>query len=442
MDHKLLLHEDLKSLNHLINDRLKILAAGLHVEGNIVFEHLDDYSGEPYARVIETAGLGLEERIVLVLALAPYIKPEVLDGLFIRNEITNSNFTEVGGKTSQNTSAFLPTGETAIFLCGGLNLNIKISLQSMFDSFQPLYRYNLVNLQAVPEGDPPLSGRIIPTEECLQYVITGEKFRPTYNSKFPAQLLKTTLTWDDLVLPYDTLSGLNELDAWLGYHQELAKIPKLSKKFKRGYRALFHGPSGTGKTLTASLLAKKYAKEVYHIDLSMMVSKFIGETEKNLKNVFDTAENKGWILFFDEADALFGKRTATQSSNDRYANQEISYLLQRIEDYPGLIVLASNLKTNMDKAFLRRFQSVVYFPVPGVEERFLLWKKAFDDELILESSIDLKQLAKEYEITGATIGNVLRFCALMALRRKSIKVLKEELMEGVARELAKEGKII
>lgn len=442
MKRKFLLHEDLKSLNHIINSRLKLLTTDLHIEEDTFFENLTNYSSDPYAEILKRTGLVAEERIVLILALAPYIKPEILDRLFLNNEITNANYTQLGGKISQNTSSFLPTGETAIFLCGGINLSSKLSLQYIFDASQPLYRHNLVKLQAVDQGDPPLSGRIIPTEECLHYIISGQEFKPTYNSNFPAHLLNTPLSWQDLVLPYDTLKSLDELDAWLGHHRELAKITKLSKKFKRGYRALFHGPSGTGKTLTASLLGKKYNKEVYHIDLSMMVSKYIGETEKNLRNVFDTAETKEWILFFDEADALFGKRTNVQSSNDRYANQEISYLLQRIEDYPGLIVLASNLKTNMDKAFLRRFQSVVYFPVPGVEERFLLWVKAFDDELTLEKSIDLKQIAKDFEITGATIGNVLRYCSLMALRRKSMKVLEEELVEGIARELAKEGKMI
>lgn len=442
MNKKTLLNEDLKSLNNLIKIRLKELRTGLPLKGKSLFEKINTYSEDPYAKILEKTSLKIKERIVLILALAPYLKPEILDGLFIKNDITNSNFTQIGGKISDNTSAFLPTAETAIFLCGGLNLTTKLALQTLFDASQALYRHNLVKLQAVPEGEPPLSGRIIPTEECLQYIITGKEFKPTYNSNFPAQLLNTPLSWDDLVLPYDTLASLNELDAWLGHHHELANIPNLSKKFKRGYRALFHGPSGTGKTLTASLLGKRYHREVYHIDLSMMVSKYIGETEKNLKNVFDTAENKGWILFFDEADALFGKRTATQSSNDRYANQEISYLLQRIEDYPGLIVLASNLKTNMDKAFLRRFQSVVYFPIPGVEERFLLWEKAFDEELILEKSIDLKQLAKEYEISGATIGNVLRYCTLMALKRNSMSVLEDDLLEGIGRELAKEGKIL
>ncbi len=442
MKQNFLLLQDLNSLNQIIKKRLQTLDAGLHVDGDTSFKQSKNYSQDPYAKLVNSIGLVQEERIVLALALAPYFKPEILDVLFIKNELTNANYTQLGGKISENTSAFLPTGETAVFLCGGSNLATRISLQSLFAASQPLYRNNLVKLQTVPEGDPFLSGRIVPTEECLQYIITGREFKPSYNSNFPAQLLNTPLSWEDLVLPFDTLEALNELDAWLGHHQDLLLIPQISKKFKRGYRALFHGPSGTGKTLTASLLSKKYKLDIYHIDLSMMVSKYIGETEKNLKNVFDIAENKGWILFFDEADAIFGKRTSTQSSNDRYANQEISYLLQRIEDYPGLIVLASNFKTNMDKAFLRRFQSIVYFPVPGPEERWQLWQKAFSVGIQLEKDIDLKQIAKDYEFTGATISNVLRYCTLMALKHETETVQEQYLMDGIGRELAKEGKMV
>ncbi len=133
---------------------------------------------------------------------------------------------------------------------------------------------------------------------------------------------------------------------------------------KPGYRVLFYGPSGTGKTLTAALLGKQYGKDLYRIDLSQIVSTFIGETEKNLERVLKRSETKSWIPFFDEADALFGKRTNVQSAHDKYANQEVSYLLQRVEDYPGLLILASNFKNNLDDAFIRRFHSLVHFPCP------------------------------------------------------------------------------
>src|SRR5699024_10733916 len=153
----------------------------------------------------------------------------------------------------------------------------------------------------------------------------------------------------------------------------------------------------------------------YRIDLSLTVSKYIGETEKNLARIFDWASDKQWILFFDEADALFGKRTEISSAHDRYANQEVSYLLQRMEDYPGMVILATNLKSNIDEAFTRRFQSVIYFPVPGKEERFELWKNAFPKQITLHDSVDLEQLADQYELTGASIMNVVRYCSLMAL---------------------------
>ena len=131
----------------------------------------------------------------------------------------------------------------------------------------------------------------------------------------------------------------------------------MRKRVKPGYRALFHGPPGTGKTLTATLLGKHTGRPVFRIDLSRVVSKYIGETEKNLSRLFDKAEHKDWILFFDEADALFGKRTEIRDAHDKYANQEVAYLLQRIESYAGLVILATNQRGNIDEAFLRRFQA-------------------------------------------------------------------------------------
>src|SRR5262249_46521096 len=152
--------------------------------------------------------------------------------------------------------------------------------------------------------------------------------------------IHTDLDWSELVLEEDTLHGVQEIRDWLEFGDTLLDEWGMRKKIKPGFRALFHGPPGTGKTFTATLLGKSAGREVYRIDLSMVVSKYIGETEKNLSGVFDQAEHKHWILFFGEADALFGRRTQTTSSNDRYANQEVSYLLQRMEDFPGVVILA------------------------------------------------------------------------------------------------------
>ena len=168
------------------------------------------------------------------------------------------------------------------------------------------------------------------------------------------------MSWTDLVLHPATFKQLGEIKSWCQHGHRLLHEWGMSAKLRPGYRCLFYGPSGTGKTLTASLLGKDNNRPVFRIDLSMVISKYIGETEKNLSRIFDQAEQRNWILFFDEADALFGKRTDTQNAHDRYANQEVSYLLQRIETFDGIAILASNRRHNLDDAFLRRFESVIY----------------------------------------------------------------------------------
>jgi len=259
---------------------------------------------------------------------------------------------------------------------------------------------------------------------------------------FPAKLLSTKLEWSDLVLEDTIVEEITEIRDWIMYGRTLMEDWEMNKIIKPGFRTLFYGPPGTGKTLTASLIGKSTGLDVYRIDLSMVVSKFIGETEKNLANVFDQAQNKNWILFFDEADSLFGKRTQTTSSNDRYANQEVSYLLQRVEDYPGVVILATNLKANLDEAFSRRFQSMIYFPIPGSEQRLKLWKQSFSNSVILEENFDLKEVADKYELAGGAIINVTRHASLMAIKRGNNVIAKKDVISGIRREFLKEGKTV
>src|SRR6202012_489898 len=196
------------------------------------------------------------------------------------------------------------------------------------------------------------------------------------------------MEWEDIVLDDLVMAQVEEINTWLEHGDTLMNDWGLLKKIKPGYRALFYGPPGTGKTLTATLIGKASGRDVYKVDLSMIVSKYIGETEKNLSKIFDIAQYKNWILFFDEADALFGKRTAASSSNDRHANQQTAYLLQRIEDFPGIVILATNLKANMDDAFTRRFQAMIHFNMPTAEERYQLWNNAFSETCTLHPDID------------------------------------------------------
>jgi SpoVK/Ycf46/Vps4 family AAA+-type ATPase len=194
--------------------------------------------------------------------------------------------------------------------------------------------------------------------------------------------------------------------------------------------------------MTACLLGKYTGRTVYKIDLSMVVSKYIGETEKNLSKVFQQAEHKNWILFFDEADALFGKRTKIEDAHDRFANQEVSYLLQRIESFDGVVILASNMKTNLDDAFTRRFESVIYFAMPKIEERQRIWEQGFSPASVLAATVDLHKISKQYEIAGGAIMNVIRYASLMSINKGSNVITLENIEEGIKKEYHKEGRTI
>ncbi|MNV05885.1 ATP-dependent zinc metalloprotease FtsH 2 [compost metagenome] len=189
------------------------------------------------------------------------------------------------------------------------------------------------------------------------------------------------------------------------------------------------------------MLGKYTGRDVYRIDLSLVVSKYIGETEKNLSRLFDKAANKEWILFFDEADAVFGKRTSVRDAHDKYANQEVSYLLQRIENHPGLVILASNLKSNLDSAFTRRFQSMIEYDMPGAAERLLLWDDILPKNLALQKEISIDQIARTYNLSGANIVNVVQFACLKTAEEGNNEISRRNLIEGIRKEYVKEGKM-
>jgi SpoVK/Ycf46/Vps4 family AAA+-type ATPase len=161
------------------------------------------------------------------------------------------------------------------------------------------------------------------------------------------------------------MEELKDIRNWIVQQPEFSANKELNQEIKKGYSILFHGSAVKNKLATAEKLGKEFNKKVYRVDLSQLISKYIGETEKNLSAVFEKAEKKDWILFFDEADVLFGKRTNVRDSHDKYANQEVSYLLQRIEEYHGVVIIATNFKANIDSAFLRRFHTILHFSPPG-----------------------------------------------------------------------------
>ncbi len=399
-------------------------------------------SASHYAKLVNQWELGIYDRLALALAMAPHLRPEVLDIFFGKNQIYDRAFTEFGGVTDKNHSGFLPTGQTLCFLISAGNPEKRTDPVQLLGKDSILIKEEVLLLSETETHIPRLNGTLGLHNSWFNYFITGQKLPAENTASFPAQKIETGLEWDDIVLDELVMEQVAEISTWLQHGKTLLTEWGLGKKIKPGYRALFYGPPGTGKTLTATLLGKAAGSDVYRIDLSMIVSKYIGETEKNLSRIFDTAQHKNWILFFDEADALFGKRTATNSSNDHYANQQTAYLLQRVEDFPGVVILATNLRTNMDEAFARRFQSTIHFSMPAAEQRYQLWQNAFSGTCSLHPEIDLYKIAEDYELAGGSIINILRFCALAVIRRNDTVVTRQELMEGIKREFKKENKTL
>jgi AAA+ superfamily predicted ATPase len=381
-----------------------------------------------------------ENILLLAATLVPHIIPGFFEKIINKFLPNGGDFPEFGGVKPDQHRGMVPTGETILFILAGMDIQERLKYLPILDQSNLLFKHRIIYMEAVKIGEPRLSGKLVMDPEYVEILTTGKISLPTLSINFPAEHLQSEMTWEDLVLPDQVWHQVNELQTWLKHKETLHTEWDLGRKLKPGYRALFYGSPGTGKTITATLLAKYTGKEVFRIDLSMIVSKYIGETEKNLSVLFDKAENKDWILFFDEADAIFGKRTGVRDAHDKYANQEVSYLLQRIESYNGLVILASNFRNNIDTAFIRRFNAIIYFPAPKAEDRLALWQKSIPENLQMGKDLILKDIADGFELTGSHIINIIQYISLISLETKNSILTKELMVKGIRRELEKEGK--
>lgn len=283
-----------------------------------------------------------------------------------------------------------------------------------------------------------------PNQRALELEDLSAACRQQSNHKLSELALKIEphYGWDDIVLPEDRLAHLREICEQVRQHYRVYGAWGFGKKlsYGRGLSVLFTGPSGTGKTMAAEVLAHELALDLYKVDLSGVVSKYIGETEKNLSRIFNEAETSNAILFFDEADALFGKRTEVSDSHDRYANIETSYLLQKMEEYEGIVILATNLRENMDEAFTRRIRFIVEFPFPSVAHRLRIWQAHFPAAAPLSPEIDYAYLAREIQVAGGNIKNIVLNAAFLAAADDGV-IAMEHLLHGARREFEKMGKL-
>jgi hypothetical protein len=431
-DHINFIEKELQWLQEVVHIRLQLYFSQ-DSEYKSIYEleppKLEDYDSL-YTQIIAHYGFGYAERLILILALAPSLAPSLLDPFLTQNKLYNRPFAEFGGVSGKRFSGFIPTMETAFFLLAGNDLKTRFQVQAFFQKEHPFQKFQILNLETAEKGEPEWSSVLGVSEEYMSYLTTGNDFEPSFGSAFPAQKINTKLSWEDLVLSPQLKKEIESIGHWIVNQDTILRQWGFERHLKPGFRALFYGPPGTGKSLTAALLGQMTQMDVYRIDLSQVVSKYIGETEKNMARVFDSALHKNWILFFDEADALFGRRTVAKDSKDRYANQETAYLLQRIEDFPGIVILASNLKMNIDEAFSRRFQSMIHFPVPDARQRLILWENIFSSHQIFDESVQLEKLAFKFEMAGGAIINVLRYCTLLAVQRDPPLVSHEEVERG------------
>jgi len=440
------------------------------IEQNVQNLHADQFT------------LTVAEATLLLLAAAPHIQPDLLDGALQAARLPTGDFPQLGGirPDGHNFRGFLPTGETALFLLGDDDYHGRMEVRELFDADHFFGRKKILWLEQLPPGEPALSGKIIISQDYVDSFVTGKIASPHFGANFPAKRLEERRTRERaLVLNAELTRQVDDIRSWVKNNNTLLYRYGMEDRVKKGYRALFYGPPGTGKTLTAGILANELNKPAYKIDISMVVSKYIGETEKNLELLFARAEDKGWILFFDEADALFGKRTDVGDAHDKYANQEVSYLLQRIEDYDGLIILATNKKNNIDDAFVRRFNAILRFPFPDGREREQIWEKSLPEKVKFVREVkrvgvgepaagigarpdteDLDRVRvlrflRRYELSGANIMNVVHYASLKGAERAGdagdgadaadpgkdhLCIYLSDLLAGIRKELAKENR--
>jgi len=432
--------------NHLLFLK-KVVEARLETElkeNPVEFPNYTENKGDnsELADYIRKNELSNPEILTLLLALVPHLSPSFFSSIIGSYLPQGGEFVDFGGAKGKNHRGVMPTGETVLYVLAGKNQEQRATYMHFFSEDHLFARKGVLYLEDVPPGEPKMSGKLILEKDYVDLFTTGRISKPRLSSDFPAQFIETKLEWKDLILNEKTTKQIAEIEIWLKHNDTLMNEWGMKNRIKPGFRVLFSGPPGTGKTLTASLLGKYTKRDVFRIDLSLVVSKYIGETEKNLSKLFDRAENKDWILFFDEADALFGKRTGVRDAHDKYANQEVSYLLQRIESHAGLVILASNMKSNIDSAFTRRFNAIIEFEIPSAPERLILWKNNIPKKIKLSPEINLEEIAQKFEVNGANIVNIIHYACLKTIGNNSTTISYSDLLNGIQKEYVKEGKMI
>lgn len=435
------LHEEVKWVEKLLHKRIQLIQEEAEDAVIILEPPVGEYEDTPYLSFITKHNLSNELRLLMAMAITSATRPDVYSVLLEDSYQLKKKYNVFGGIVDRTNEQFRPTLKTFIYLVKGIHPIESGELISSALYHNPLTGLGVIDLESIlPNENTPINFEVKLTEEYFRVFSGVQNDDTVFGKDFPASKIESNFEWEDLILPQETLEEIEDAIAWIQFKDELYDNIEDKKRIKNGYPMLFHGPPGTGKTMAAGLIGKLCGLNVFQIDLSRLVSKYIGETEKNLGRLFDKAEDKNWILFFDEADSLFSKRGQVKDANDKYANQEMSFLLQRMEQFSGVTILTTNFVNNIDPAMTRRFQNKVFFPKPTAETLVKLWKKSLPKPFEYSPNLDWDTITKLYDITGANIANIVKFICIKCMKQKTTEVSGDILQKAVIKEYKKEGR--
>lgn len=430
------LERDLDWLSTVIDRRIKS-----HFNGDIPFRIAElpppdlAESDSPWAAFLVENEVGPALRIIFALALVPHLRPQLLDVLWLRHEVTQRGFTEFGGAAAPSGGAFLPTGQTAAFLLAGDDLAARFEVMRLIDEEALLGRGGVVRFTGIEDGGSWLFCPLAIDPDWLRRFTTGGGGEVIFAGDLPVRRLATELEWKDLILPAPVLADVEDIARWVDRD---ANAPE---RRGRGYTALFHGPPGSGKRLAAALLGRRAGVPVLRVDLSQVLSKYVGETEKNIARLFERAARRRAFLFFEDGEGLFGRIGANPDENTAApAPLDAGLLLAHLDQFEGLAILSTWSRDRADTALLRRLDAVIHFAPPRADERLRLWQAAVPANSRLESTIDLRRIAERHELGGAAIHRIVRQSLLRAIERGEETILGADLEDGIRKEYVKEGR--
>lgn len=397
-------------------------------------------SSDEYALLIQKHNFNPEERLLLALAISNHVDPRTLNGFMETPQLQMLSRV----LKSENGLSISPTAETFFFLAAGENNSSYLSFHKYFSTDHPFYRESILDLSESPAGISKFDGALNVPVSYRELLLYNKYQPPRFSSEFPAHLLTTKLSWPDLVLQPYTQNALDEMKNRLVHESDVRSWKTvtgiLGDHMRPGMRVLLYGASGQGKTLTTALFGKLLKREVYRIDLSAIISKYVGETSKNLRNLFDTAERKDWIIFIDEGDALLGMRadlSTSQSSTAQSNNHDVAYILQRIETFDGIIIVATNLAHNIDAAFERRFEGRILYQPLNTENQMKVWNNVWPEKLNMEAGARVDVLLVDNSLSPASIVNVIQRISIMMAEKKETIVPQELIRKCIMDEAVK-----